>query len=108
MKIKLTKGTVRRLNMGLQNYFKTLYEYDVIYITDTFKRNCFRYALNEMGYRRIFTDEDFYDTLDAYKELQETYQTLVYHHELYKKGKTPLDAFIGVCDGLSADELKLL
>lgn len=105
MKIKLTKGTVRRLNMGLLTYFKTLYEYDVIYITDTFKRNCFRYALNEMGYRKIFTDEDFYDTLDAYKDLQETYQTLVYHHESYKKGKTPLDAFIGVCDGLSVDDI---
>lgn len=105
MKIKLTKGTVRRLNRGLRGYFKSLYEYDVIYITDTFKRSCFSCALNEMGYRRIVTDEDFYDTLDAYKELQETYQTLVYHHELYKKGKTPLDAFIGVCDGLSVDDI---
>lgn len=105
MKIKLTKGAIKRINSGLQFYFKALSDYDVIYITDTFKRNCFRDTLLIMGYHRIFTDEDFYDTLDAYKELQETYQTLVYHHELYKKGKTPLDAFIGVCDGLSVDDI---
>lgn len=108
MKIKLTKNAIKDLKSGLELYFRSLYYEDVIQITDTFKMYYFDETLGIMGYDNITTDEDFYDTLDAYKDLQETYQTLVYHHELYKKGKTPLDAFIGVCDGLSADELKLL
>lgn len=90
----------------MQKYFKVLCTEDVIRITDAYRLYCFGDTLADMGYDNIVTDEDFYDTLGAYQDLQETYQTLVYHHELYKKGKTPLSAFLGVCDGLSVEDLR--
>lgn len=104
MKIKLAKDEIKRFNKDLQHCFKAHYDWDVLEITD----DIYDHFINDLrmwGYHWCASVEDFYDTIDAYKELQETYQTLVYHHELYKKGKTPLDAFIGVCDGLSVDEL---
>lgn len=107
MKIQLTKNVVKRLLVEMKSCFKMHPTWDVLEITDDFL-DCFLCRVHETGYIQIITIDDFYDTLDAYKDLQETYQTLVYHHELYRKGKTPLDAFIGVCDGLSADELRLL
>lgn len=98
MKIKLTRSEIKKLTYCIPDSFKRNYDKDIIYITDYLYSYFFSYFAP-------VSIEDFYDTLDAYKDLQETYQTLVYHHELYKKGKTPLDAFIGVCDGLSVDDI---
>lgn len=108
MKIKLTHSTILKMRNQFSADFKYYPRTDIIALTDNVLFPSFKKVIYETGNTQPLTMEDFYSTLDAYKDLQETYQTLVYHQELYRKGKTPLDAFIGVCDGLSADELRLL
>lgn len=49
---------------------------------------------------RFINENAFYDTLDNYIDLRETYQTLTYHHELYRKGKTRKKMFLRVCGSM--------
>lgn len=105
MKIKLTHNTITKLCNQFSADFRYYPRTDTISLTDNVLFPSFKKVICETGNTQPLTMDDFYDTMDGYKDLQETYQTLVFHQELYKKGKTPLDAFVGVCDGLSVDDL---
>lgn len=90
----LTHPQVLKYCKTMCNIFATTCDKDIITITD------YLYAMFLSDAPKNYDLDMFYNTLDAYTELQSTYQTLVFNHELLKKGKTRKQWFVTMCQDL--------
>lgn len=98
--IKLKGNQIKRAECLMRKVFAEHTDKDVNTITDIYIVQ----LLNYLGYEITddeLTNDLIYSVLDiigARKQTRETYQTLTYHFNLYKKGVTNLKCFLRVCN----------
>lgn len=98
--IKLQGNQIKRAECLMRKVFAEHTDKDVNTVTDIYVLQ----LLNYLGYTITddeLNDELIYQVLDiigARKQTRETYQTLTYHFNLYKKGVTNLRCFLRVCN----------
>lgn len=98
MKIKLTSKTIKTLSKRIAEDFRYYPYTDIVSLTDNVLFPTFKKVVYETGNTRTLTIDDFYDTMDKYKYLKETYQTLAFYKNMLMNNTSRIERYITICN----------